>query len=214
MIVFLDEERAYLYWVAHHRTGFVLDALRQPSKRRGVLHRATCAEIKTPASKRTHWTTGRHLKACSLDAQELTHWAVEQGLAEPAACESCWAAAEPAGVEHPERLSRLESEVLTLVLEVASLHLDDRDGSYRLTVAKTAQCLAKTPGQLAAALGRLVDAGFLKLAGKIKPGEPAPEHSRLLPTIAAMKTLPAYQDSRDAEIEAELALLADESQSV
>ena len=211
MIVFLDEERAYLYWVAHHRTGFVLDGLRQPAKRGAVLHRATCPDIKTSAGKRTHWTTGRHLKACSLDARELTNWAAAEGRAEPTHCETCWAATEPSAASHPERLSRLESEVLTLVLEVASLHLDDRDGSYRLTVGKTAQCLAKTPGQLAAALGRLVDAGFLKLACKTKPGEPAPDNSRLLPTIAAMKTLPAYQDSRDVEIEAELALLADES---
>jgi len=30
MILFLDEDRAYLSWVAHHRQGFILDGKRKP----------------------------------------------------------------------------------------------------------------------------------------------------------------------------------------
>lgn len=210
MILFLDEERAYLYWVAHHRTGFVLDCSRKPTKNRLVLHRATCPEIKAAAGKHTHFTSGRRMKACALEPAALTAWAVEQTGAEPKLCPACAESAAAPAAEGAAHLSRLENEVLSLVLEVASLHLDDRDASYRLTVGKTAQCLAKTPGQLNAALGRLAEAGLLKLVGKLKAGEPPPPAGRVLPTAAAMKTLPAYQDLSDEAIEAELALLAEE----
>ena len=210
MILFLDEERAYLYWVAHHRAGFVLDCSRKPTKSRLVLHQATCPEIKTSASKRTHWTTGRHMKACALDREALIAWAGEQAHAEPTLCPACLSANASPADERPAHLSRLENEVLTFVLEVASLHLDDRDASYRLTVSKTAQCLSKTPGQLNAALGRLAEAGLLTFVGKSKSGDFSAAGGRLLPTVAAMKTLPSYQDASDAEIEAELALLAEE----
>jgi len=210
MILFLDEERAYLYWVAHHRAGFVLDCFRKPTKGRLVLHQATCPEIKTSASKRTHWTTGRHMKACSIDREALIAWAGEQAHAEPVLCATCLSANGLPAAEGPAHLSRLESDVLTFVLEVASLHLDDRDASYRLTVSKTAQCLSKTPGQLNAALSRLAGAGLLKLIGKSKPGDFSAGGGRLLPTVAAMKTLPSYQGASDAEIEAELALLVEE----
>ncbi|HUY91312.1 MAG TPA: hypothetical protein VMV10_21420 [Pirellulales bacterium] len=220
MILFLDEERTYLHWIAHHRAGFVLDCYRKPTKSRLVLHRATCPEIKASAGKRTHWTTGRHMKACALEREALTAWAVEQAQAEPKLCPSCWETSDSQddstdhskGGEGAAHLSRLESEVLTFVLEVAALHLDDRDASYRLTVGKTAQCLSKTPGQFNAALGRLAEAGLLKLVGKIKPGEPAPPGGRLLPTVAALKMLPAYEGFNDEAIEAELASLADEQE--
>jgi hypothetical protein len=92
-------------------------------------------------------------------------------------------------------------------LEVATLHLDDRDASYLLTVGKTARCLAKTPGQLTATFQRLVDQGLLTLSNQVRQGEAAPVQCQLMPTVAAMKTLPAFQDLSDAEIEAELATL-------
>lgn len=66
MILFLDEDLAYLHWVTHHRTGFVLDCLRHSTKAQMVLHRATCPQIKRSESKRTHWTTGKRQKGCSL----------------------------------------------------------------------------------------------------------------------------------------------------
>ena len=69
MILFLDEDRAYLHWVLHHRTGFVLDCLRHPRKTHLVLHRATCPLVKQAAAKRTHWTTGRHMKGCASNSR-------------------------------------------------------------------------------------------------------------------------------------------------
>ncbi|HQU45568.1 MAG TPA: hypothetical protein PK867_22335 [Pirellulales bacterium] len=205
MIVFLDEEHAYLYWVAHHRAGYVLDGFRKPTKSRLVLHRATCPDIKTSQTRRTHWTTGRHLKACSLDFDSLKAWAVEQADAEPKPCPTCLATDSPA--DRALHLSHLDKEVLSFVLEVATLHLDDRDANYLLTAGKAAKCLAKTPGQLAATFQRLSEQGLLKLAGSVELRGPAP-NCQLLPTVAAMKTLPAFQDASDAEIEAELAALA------
>lgn len=207
MIVFIDEERAYLYWVAHHRTGFVLDCFRKPSKSRLMIHRATCAEIKASTSKHTHWTTGRHMKACSLDVEPLKAWAVEQAGTEAQLCPRCMAAADVPGGQAPVHLSHLEKEVLSFVLEVAALHLDDRDAGYLLTVGKTAKCLAKTPGQLNAALCRLAESGLLKVVGKTRPGEPTPSNCQLLPTVAAMKTLPTYTELSEEEIEAEPATL-------
>jgi hypothetical protein len=78
MILFLDEDRAYLSWVTHHRNGFVLDCNRKPTKHHLILHRAICPEIKHSATKTTHWTTGHHMKACSLNAEELKTWALRQ----------------------------------------------------------------------------------------------------------------------------------------
>jgi hypothetical protein len=209
MIIFLDEERAYLHWVAHHRAGYVLDSLRKPTKRRLALHRSTCPQIKSSASKRTHWTTGRQMKICSLEREALQRWAVEQAGTEPAPCPSCLGAADAPPEGRPAHLTHLDKEVLSCVLEIATLHLDDPDTSYRLTVGTMAKCLAKSPGQLSAALCRLADDGFLELAVKVAPGEAAPANCRLLPTIEAMKTLPAFQALSDQEIRAELAALFD-----
>ncbi|HWB14234.1 MAG TPA: hypothetical protein VG826_33715 [Pirellulales bacterium] len=205
MIVFLDEERAYLYWVTHHRAGYVLDCFRKPTKNRLMLHRATCPQIKMCRGKRTHWTTGRHAKACSLDADSLKAWAMEQAQAEPECCAGCLG--DASSDTPPRHLSHLDKEVLSFVLEVAMLHLDDRDATYLLTVGKTAKCLAKTPGQLGATLRRLVDDGLLELVGKVGPGNAAPVGCRLMPTVAAMRTLPCYQESSDAEIAKELSTL-------
>lgn len=207
MIVFLDEERAYLYWVTHHRAGYVLDCFRKPTKRRLLLHRATCTEIKASTNKHTHWTTGRHMKACSLAIESLEAWAAEQAGAEPQLCARCMLTTDSPR-QAPLHLSHLEKEVLSFVLEVAALHLDDRDAGYLLTVGKTAKCLAKTTGQLNAALCRLAESGMVKLVGKTKPGESLADNCHLLPTLAAMKTLPAYNELSDQEIEAELATLS------
>ncbi len=206
MIIFLDEELAYLSWVTHHRAGFVLDCLRKPSKSRLALHRATCPEIKASSSKRSRWTTGRHMKACSLDEDSLKIWAVEQSGNEPQNCPKCLSD-DPASQREPLRLSHLDRELLSLVLEVAVLHLDDRDGGYFLTVGKAAHCLAKTPGQLNASLQRLAQHGLLTIVESAAPSEPPPNACQILPTVPAMKTLPAFKDLSDGDIESELASL-------
>ncbi len=62
-------------------------------------------------------------------------------------------------------MTRLDREILEIVLEVASIHLDEDDGEYRLTIGKAARCLGKTEGQLMPSVARLVADEMLILAG-------------------------------------------------
>lgn len=211
MIIFLDEELAYLSWVTHHRAGFVLDCLRPPSKGRRTLHRAACPEIKASSKKRTHWTTGRHMKACAMDEESLKTWAAEQIGAALRNCPQCLADDGAPKQIGPPHLSHLDREVLSFVLEVALLHLDDRDGAYLLTIGKTSKCLVKTPGQLDASVRRLAQNGLLKMVGAANQSEPLAMNCQIFPTVSALKTLPAFKDLSDAEIESELATLAEPS---
>jgi hypothetical protein len=213
MILFLDEDRTYLSWVTHHRNGFVLDGNRKPTKHRLTLHRAACPEIKHSATKTTHWTTGHHMKACSLNAEELKSWAKEQTGADPSGCVSCLVTDESHPADQPIHLTKLDQEILSFVLEVVTLHLDEGSGAYWLNVGMVAKCLDKTPAQLSAALSRLVVDGLLIVTEKWKPVEPLPTKCGLLPTVLTMKTLAAYQDRSDEEIEAEIRMLAGESGS-
>lgn len=207
MIIFLDEELAYLSWVTHHRAGFVLDCLRPPSKGRRTLHRAVCPEIKTSSKKRTHWTTGRHMKACAMDEESLKTWAAEQTGAALRDCPQCLSDDGSSQQIGPLHLSHLDREVLSFVLEVALLHLDERDGGYLLTVGKTAKCLVKTPGQLNASVRRLAQEGLLKMVGAATQSEPLPVDCQVYPTVSSLKTLPAFKEVPEAEIESELATL-------
>ena len=211
MIVFLDEDRAYVSWVTHHRQGFVLDATRKLSPKLAVLHRATCAEIKQSATPRTHWTTGRHLKACALDVEQLLAWFREQREDEPQPCPAC----DPLSSQPPAsglptakpRLTKLGSEILTLVLEMAAVHLDTPDPPYALDVGYISRCLQKTPAQLTAAVKQLVDNGFVTIRGRYHPERSLPQSCVILPTILALRTLPSYAGFDDAALMLELALL-------
>ncbi len=209
MILYFDEERAYLHWVTHHRSGYVLDCSRPPHTGHATLHRATCPKIKHAESKKTHWTTGRHMKACSLNAEELKAWLAEASQAAPSLCPGCLVEQPPAE-EHPLHLTKTDRELLSFVLEVAVLHLDESDNYYALNVGTAAKCLGKTPGQLTASLCRLADEKFITMVGKTKPGEAIPASCTLLPTASALKTLPLYQSASDEELAAELAKLVDQ----
>lgn len=209
MILYLNEDRAYLYWVAHHRDGFVLDCGRPPHVGHGTLHRAVCPKIKQAKTRKTHWTTGRHMKACSLDAEELQAWAAEQTKAALKTCPDCLAEQPPAE-EQPIHLTKTDRELLSFVLEVSALHLDDADNYYALNVGAAAKCLRKTPGQLAASLRRLVADGLVTLVGETQPDKAVPASCPLLPTAAALRTLPIYESASDEEVDAELAKLTDQ----
>ena len=45
MFIFLNDDKPYLYWVSHHRQGYVLDGRRNPKRGRTTMHRAACARI-------------------------------------------------------------------------------------------------------------------------------------------------------------------------
>lgn len=206
MILFLNEERAYLNWVTHHRQGYVLDCTRKPTTRHLTLHRATCSQVKKAEARRTHWTTGSHMKGCSLDLDELRRWAVEQAGGQPAICAACRPGQEPAnssalGEPH---LTRLDRDILSCVLEIASYHIEAEDHAYVLSVGMIARCLAKSEGQLAAALHRLVDEGLLTISAQAKPGGAFPSRAKIFPTASALRTLDAYAQCDDARLAVEL----------
>lgn len=211
MILYLNEDRSYLSWLAHHRGGFVLDCERQPRAGHVTLHRATCAKIKHAETRKTHWTTGRHMKVCSLKDHELIEWATQQTESEPERCADCMVEQPPE--EQPVHLTRVDRDVLSFVLEVAALHLDASDDFYALNVGTAARCLGKTPGQLSAAFHRLAADGLLTIVGKTAPGEPVPASCALLPTVEALKTLPIYNSASDEQVMADLAKLVDEAES-
>lgn len=209
MILFLDEERAYLHWVTRHRDGFVLDCLRHPTKAYLVVHRAICSEVRSTDSKRTHWTTGRHMKGCSLDLEELKAWAADQTQHEPVYCPSCTPDKSPPlpGAHGEPHLTRLDRKILSFVLEVATGHLDEDDRNYSLSVGMVAGCLGKTERQLTASLSRLAGDGLLIFSAMPKTGEAFLCDCRIYPTADAMRTITAFAALDDAQIDAELGKL-------
>lgn len=210
MIVFLDEDRSYLSWLAHHRHGFVLDWLRRPTHKQPTIHRANCVAIKLAKSKRTHWTTGRHLKACSLDLDELVAWANEEGASGVEFCEQCRPNETVQTASHDRHLTKLGKEVVDFVIEAAVVHLDEHDAGYRMTVADIAQCLDKTPGQISATLRRLIEDGYLRLEGGIAAADDLPNDRRVFPTVESLRSLPAYGAMPDDAVQEELKSLEEE----
>ena len=73
MIIFIEEDEAYLHWIDENQSGFVVNAYRRPSPAYLVLHRAVCPQISTVT--RTNWTTKQYIKVCSTDLDQLKAWA-------------------------------------------------------------------------------------------------------------------------------------------
>lgn len=193
MILFLNEDRAYLSWVAHHRGGFVLDGRHRPHLGHLVLHRALCSQIKGRTG-RSHWTTGGRFKACSLSREELQTWGEAETEKPVAECPECHSPREALAPPEHEHLTRLEREILEYIVESAAIHLEWPDGPpYRLTVADIGACMAKTPGQLRAALTHLQEQGWILPAGKSTKHEPFPPRRLILPTVDAVRQTPGFE---------------------
>jgi hypothetical protein len=208
MVIFLNDDRAYLYWVTHHRQGFVLDGKRRPKLGHLVLHRATCREIKSGASRHVHWTTGSKLKACCLDRTELDAWSVDETGEAPQRCSNCEPDHEPpANSDGHVHLSKLANEILEYILEAAIIHFEIERPPYHLTVADISACFAKTPGQISPALHRLLESGFITLPGHIATAAAIPPKRIVLPTATALRTLEAFCTENDSTIQSELAKL-------
>jgi hypothetical protein len=206
VIFLLDEDRVYLSWLAHHRNGFVLDWLRKPTKKTPMIHRAACAEIKTAKTKNTHWTTGRHVKVCSLDRDELVSWAKDESDGNPDDCELCKPADDTAAVTSASdrHLTKLGEEIIDYIVEAAVIHLDRQDSGYELTVGDVAQCLDKTPGQIPPALHRLAEDGYVRLNRAAEIGTSLPDRCEVFPTADAMRLLPAFEKMSQRQVQAEL----------
>jgi hypothetical protein len=209
MIVFINEERPYLSWLARHPLGFVADCLRRPTKKQPVLHRAGCSEVKQSRTKKTHWTTSRHVKACSLDLVELTGWLRDEYDADPAHCAICRpepgsrANAPRGAAAERDHLTKLGKEIVDCVLEIAVVRLDGGVPHYTLTLADVAELLGKTPRQLTAALVRLIADEYLAMDEKLVPDEDMSADHTVYPTTKALRTLPAFQDMKFRDVEEE-----------
>lgn len=210
MIIYLDEDNSYLSWVRHHRDGFVLEWLRKPTRRCAVLHRATCSKIRDSKSKKTHWTTGRRLKACSLDLAELSVWAEQESGHAVQDCEDCRPRNEVAvtNAKHG-RITKLGREILDYVIESAVIYLDNPDSPYNVTVGDVANCLDKSTAQVASAMLRLIQSGHLSLDKSIETESDVRGKHRVFPTPRALKTLPAFESLSTNAIERELAGLSE-----
>lgn len=206
MIIFLHEEQAYRHWVTHHRQGFVLDGRHKPKIGHLTLHRATCPLVKPAGSGATHFTTGPHLKACSLDAAELRQWGLEITGAEPAGCEACRPLEAARAADEPIHLTRVGKEILEYVLEAAVIHFEVESPPYRLSVRDIADCLARDVAHLGQSLRPLVDEGLLDIDGWNGHGTLLPRKI-VYPTAKALRTLAEFAAAADEALAAELAKL-------
>lgn len=209
MLIFANEERAYLSWVGHHHQGFVLDWLKKPTRKQPVLHRATCERIRKSTGRKTHWTTGRHVKACSLDAEELIAWATYELETSAVPCDECDPLGSPASEEEDRgRLTKLEKQVLDYLLEVAVIHMDQKT-TLVVTVNDVAEYFRKTPGQINATLVHLIEKGYLGMEGTVDLGAPLAHQTHLFPRARAMRTLPAFEEMSPQQLSAELRRLTE-----
>lgn len=213
VIIILNDDRTYVSWLRRHRSGFVLDTRRKPTKRNATLHRAGCAEIRHAKSRRTHWTTGGRMKACSDDYNELTEWAREQIGGEAKTCPLCAPDADVSSLESVAashaadgRLTRLESEIVSAVVESAILHLDN-DIKFRMTVGDVARYLSKTPAQISDAMLRLAAEQLVEIDAAAGGAGPLSPELNIYPTASSLGTVPAFAELDADELQRELATL-------
>jgi hypothetical protein len=208
MHIFIDEDGAYRYWVAHHRQGFVLDGRFKPKWSHLELHRAECPLISQTKSRRSHWTTGSRFKACALHRDDLVQWVQGRLGVTCSKCADCSPDADrPNGVHDRVRLTRQSAAILEYVLEAASIHFDDESPPYHVTVEMIAAYLGKTPRQIASALHRLVAQGYVLCNRYPAPGKPFRAGIVIYPTPLAVRTLPEYVECSEDILAAELAKL-------
>lgn len=213
MVIFLDEEHGYLSWIGHHRDAYVIEGLRRPTRKAPTLHRAECSQIRSAGSKRTHWTTGRRLKACASDRDELIAWSEREYGQPPVECPQCHPSSQqplaplpPAERDHS--LTPLAKEIVDFVVEAAVIQLDREEPDYDLTIGGLATALDKTPGQITSTLLHLVENGYLRIAGNSVSGRALPKGRGVFPTAAALRTLPAFTELSRRAIEKELGRLS------
>ncbi len=192
MLIIIDDDAAYVAWIGRHRQGFVVDARHKPARNHLILHRSICSEIKP--HKRARLTTGGHIKACSLDLDELRAWAQEQTGAGLTACAECRPEDEQPGESGQHAIhaaTRLGKEALSYVLDLAVMRLDGETPAYRATLEDLAAYLDKTAAQLAPAVERLIEAGFLECDQPVGKTSLAAT-TVVYPTATALRTIPAF----------------------
>ena len=203
MLIIINEDPVYVNWLSRHRQGYVVDSKRKPTKNHLILHRATCSVIKP--HKRARLTSGAHIKACSVDVEELTTWALEQTGGGLVACAACQPdAEESATCEHQEKhsLTRLGRDILSYVLDLAVMYLDGEERYYHPKVQDIAVYLAKSPGQIMPAVQRLIAEGYLDYEPPATKGAPSTAWI-IYPTASALRTIPAFAVMANSAVDAE-----------
>lgn len=216
MIIFISEDDAYLRWLAEHPRGFVVNAHRRPTSRYLMLHRASCADISS--NKRSHWTTADYIKICARRALELEAWAEAEFGGHLRRCARCRPAERRASpqvglatgeAEETHHLTKLGDHLLSFVLEVAVMSLDAM-ANYQAdppTVGALAQYEGKSIRQIAPALSRLLEDGFITIDGDTSPEAKRRRQSIVYPTAAALRTVPAFAELTANELDRALASL-------
>jgi hypothetical protein len=211
MIIYLDEERAYVSWhTRHHESGFVLDALRRLTQRNMVVHRASCPKMKTNPRRRSHWTTGQHLKACSESFEELTTWAQNATGSKPRLCPDCQPGHEADASEPDDkkvahvRLTKLGREIVSHSLDVAILYLDGMATDYELTLRDIAQTFDRTVSRVISSTQRLIAHGLIEASPPVTDRAPLSDDTLIYPTAKALRDVPDFATLSQGELETEL----------
>ncbi|MGD9715398.1 MAG: hypothetical protein AB7V46_25600 [Thermomicrobiales bacterium] len=219
MIIFIHDDDAYFAWLAAHRRGFVVNCHHPPTPRYLMLHRAACAEL---ARHRQHGgTTDRYIKVCATTVRELEQWAGKDVHGSLRVCPRCrphlTVAKTPpicsrgAGPT-PRRLTKLGDQLLSFVLEVAVMSLDglSRYGDDPPTVGALASYVGKSVHQIAPAIRRLLEDGFISVNGATDPTVGLTPRSRIYPTASSLRTVPAFESVPLQELNRALADLGKE----
>jgi hypothetical protein len=216
MIIYLDEERAYVSWhTRHHDNGFVLDAQRKPTQRNMVVHRASCPQMKTNPRRRSHWTTGQHLKACSESLEELTTWARNATGSNPRLCPDCQPDHEAVASGRADkkvtqvRLTKLGRAIVSHVLDVAILYLDGMATEYDLTISDLAQTFDRTVSRVTSSTRRLIAHGLIEASQPAEDKAPLSGDTLVFPTARALRDVPDFADMSKRDLETELQKLHD-----
>ena len=77
-LIFRDDDRGYERWLASHRSGWVVNARRNPTRSYLKLHRAACHTVSRLQSGYSTFTAGQYSKVCADDRAELEAWAREE----------------------------------------------------------------------------------------------------------------------------------------
>ena len=204
MLIIINDDPAYVSWIARHRQGFVVDSKRKPTRNGVILHRAICSVIKP--HKRARLTTGGHIKACSLDAAELECWAREQTGGGLTTCRECHSDEEEHVDADHHVLTRLGKDVLSYVLDLAVMYLDGEETHFHATVQDIAKYLDKTVAQITPAVHRLINEGYLEW-NRTTDKTSLAANTITYPTAKAIRTIPAFAAMSEENVGTELGQL-------
>ncbi|MEX2306674.1 MAG: hypothetical protein WD738_03735 [Pirellulales bacterium] len=122
MIIFIEEDDAYLRWIDENPGGFVVNSLRQPTAAYLKLHRATCVHIST--DQRSNWTAPDYIKICSTNRDQLNAWALHEVGGKLQPCGFCSrVAAEPKPEVSQSKLVAKELERVERIVATEATHV-------------------------------------------------------------------------------------------